>query len=395
MHKKLEEPAALTDSMKMFKMGLENGKPAKGQEGVQPEWFYKGDGSTLVAPGGDLVSPAFALDGGEEPEIVGVYLIDPKGAAAPARLRARQRILRPRHRAAELPLPRPFQAARLAASARNCWSAICRPTCRAPRASGAARRRCGRSRSCRASRTCRTRSPTSRRIISNTRCSAAPATCTCISSARRRCRSPTASTPEKGDVFEIECEAFRPAAAQPSDHRQGGQGQGRRALMRVLLTGAAGWLGRHLKPRLVARGHAVVGLDIARLALDGRARLGRRPRPGRAPVPRASVRGGRPRGRAAQARHRAFSRPGVRRRQCRRARSTCLQEAAAARRALRVHLDDVADDLKAIRAEEGDAAVWLDERAGPLEPRNIYGVTKLAAEGLCRVASSRTRACPA
>ena len=33
--------------------------------------------------------------------------------------------------------------------------------------------------------------------------------------------------------------------------------------MRVLLTGAAGWLGRHLKPRLAARGHAVVGLDIA------------------------------------------------------------------------------------------------------------------------------------
>jgi hypothetical protein len=63
----------------MFKLGLESGKPGKGKEGVQPEWFYKGDGSTLVAPGGDLQSPAFALDGGEEPEIVGVYLIDPQG----------------------------------------------------------------------------------------------------------------------------------------------------------------------------------------------------------------------------------------------------------------------------------------------------------------------------
>lgn len=79
MHKALNDPAALTDSMKMFKMGLENGKPAKGQQGVQPEWFYKGDGSMLVPPGGDLVSPAFALDGGEEPEIVGVYVIDPEG----------------------------------------------------------------------------------------------------------------------------------------------------------------------------------------------------------------------------------------------------------------------------------------------------------------------------
>ena len=79
MHKTLADPVALTDSMKMFKMGLEGGKPAKGKEGVQPEWFYKGDGSTIVPPGGDLISPSFALDGGEEPEIVGIYVIDPLG----------------------------------------------------------------------------------------------------------------------------------------------------------------------------------------------------------------------------------------------------------------------------------------------------------------------------
>jgi UDP-glucose 4-epimerase len=40
---------------------------------------------------------------------------------------------------------------------------------------------------------------------------------------------------------------------------------------------------------------------------------------------------------------------------------------------------------EAIRREEGAAAVWLDEDFGPLAPRNIYGVTKLAAEGLCRL----------
>lgn len=40
---------------------------------------------------------------------------------------------------------------------------------------------------------------------------------------------------------------------------------------------------------------------------------------------------------------------------------------------------------QAIRDESGSAAVWLDEGSGPLAPRNIYGVTKLAAEGLCRL----------
>jgi len=82
MHKNLADPATLTDSMRMFKLGLEGGKPAPGEKGVQPEWFYKGDGSTLVAPGGDFPSPSFALDGGEEPEIVGVYVIDAEGAPA-------------------------------------------------------------------------------------------------------------------------------------------------------------------------------------------------------------------------------------------------------------------------------------------------------------------------
>jgi hypothetical protein len=80
MHKNLADAETLTDSMRMFKMGLEGGKPTGGAPGVQPEWFYKGDGSTIAAPGGDLVSPSFALDGGEEPEIVGVYVVSPEGA---------------------------------------------------------------------------------------------------------------------------------------------------------------------------------------------------------------------------------------------------------------------------------------------------------------------------
>ncbi len=79
MHKAAGDEAKLTNSMKMFRMGLEGGKPAGGQAGVQPEWFYKGDGTTAVAPGAPLVSPAFAQDGGEEPEIAGIYVIGDDG----------------------------------------------------------------------------------------------------------------------------------------------------------------------------------------------------------------------------------------------------------------------------------------------------------------------------
>ena len=49
MHNKLQGgDENLTDSLKMFKMGLEGGKPKGAGAGVQPEWFYKGDGTALV-----------------------------------------------------------------------------------------------------------------------------------------------------------------------------------------------------------------------------------------------------------------------------------------------------------------------------------------------------------
>lgn len=75
------DTAGMSDSMKMFRMGLEGGKPQPGETGVQPEWFYKGNGFNAVAPGDDLVSPSFALDGGEEPEMAGYYIIGDDGTA--------------------------------------------------------------------------------------------------------------------------------------------------------------------------------------------------------------------------------------------------------------------------------------------------------------------------
>jgi len=79
MHKADNKAADETDSMKMFRMGVEGGKPAAGQKGVQPEWFYKGDGSVVANPGADIPSPSFALDGSEEPEIAAIYVIDQDG----------------------------------------------------------------------------------------------------------------------------------------------------------------------------------------------------------------------------------------------------------------------------------------------------------------------------
>ena len=80
MHRKLAAASeSLSDSMQMFKWGVDGGRPIDAAPGAQPEWFYKGDGDCVVACGQALPSPSFALDGGEEPEIVGLYLIAPDG----------------------------------------------------------------------------------------------------------------------------------------------------------------------------------------------------------------------------------------------------------------------------------------------------------------------------
>jgi hypothetical protein len=80
MHQKLDrQESELTDSMKMFKWGMEGGKPQGAQPGAQPEWFYKGNGTNVVACGRAIQSPDFAEDHGEEPEIVGCYVIGDDG----------------------------------------------------------------------------------------------------------------------------------------------------------------------------------------------------------------------------------------------------------------------------------------------------------------------------
>src|SRR5438132_52933 len=79
MHKAAESSGPQSDSRKMFEMGRKGGRPQPGQRGTAPEWFYKGDGRMLRGPGRPLEIPAFAPDGGEEPEIVGLYIVDESG----------------------------------------------------------------------------------------------------------------------------------------------------------------------------------------------------------------------------------------------------------------------------------------------------------------------------
>lgn len=77
MHKSANKPK--TDSEKMFEMGLEGGNPAPDVRGVSPECFYKGSGTIMRGHNDYLDIPSFADDGGEEPEIVGCYIIGQDG----------------------------------------------------------------------------------------------------------------------------------------------------------------------------------------------------------------------------------------------------------------------------------------------------------------------------
>jgi hypothetical protein len=69
----------ITDSLKMYHVGLEGGRPAAGQIGVAPEWFYKGCGASLRGHGEPLDIPHYAGDGGDEAEIAGAYVIGADG----------------------------------------------------------------------------------------------------------------------------------------------------------------------------------------------------------------------------------------------------------------------------------------------------------------------------
>jgi|GEM_PF-166735 len=156
--------------------------------------------------------------------------------------------------------------------------------------------------------------------------------------------------------------------------------------MHILLTGSSGWLGRFLAPMLRASGHSVTGLDVAPGAdTDVIGSVADRALVDRIFVERgieAVIHGG------------ALHKPDIARYPAQAfidvnvTGTLNLLEAAARAGHDRFVFTSTTSLMisQTIRDEAGDAAVWLDEASGPLEPRNIYGVTKLAAEQLCRLA---------
>jgi nucleoside-diphosphate-sugar epimerase len=155
--------------------------------------------------------------------------------------------------------------------------------------------------------------------------------------------------------------------------------------MRVLLTGSSGWLGRYLAPRLRAVGHEVTGLDVAPgTDTDVIGTVADRALIDRLFAERgieAVIHGG------------ALHKPDIVRYPNQAfidvnvSGTLNLLEAAVAAQASRLVFTSTTSLMisSAIREARGDAAIWIDENLAPLEPRNIYGVTKLAAEQICRL----------
>lgn len=155
--------------------------------------------------------------------------------------------------------------------------------------------------------------------------------------------------------------------------------------MRLLLTGSSGWLGRFLAPRLRAAGHVVTGLDVAAgIDTDVTGTVADRALVDRLFADRRIE---------AVIHAAALHKPDIARYPTQAfvdvnvTGTLNLLEAAVAAGHDRFIFTSTTSLMisERIRRAEGDAAVWIDETMAPLEPRNIYGVTKLAAEHLCRL----------
>lgn len=158
--------------------------------------------------------------------------------------------------------------------------------------------------------------------------------------------------------------------------------------MKLLLTGSSGWLGRFIAPKLSAVGHEVVGLDVVAgdhtnvvgsvadrtlidqifgdYGIEAVIHAGALHKPDIIRYPASAFVDVNVTGTlnlleaAVQADHDRFIFTST----------TSLM---------------ISETVRAGRAGGAEQAFWLDEEFGPLKPRNIYGVTKISAEHLCRL----------
>lgn len=155
--------------------------------------------------------------------------------------------------------------------------------------------------------------------------------------------------------------------------------------MQILLTGSSGWLGRFLAPRLRGAGHQVVGFDWA---------------PGSETHVLGSVADPTDIDRAFGdhsidliVHTAALHKPDIARYPSQAfvdvnvSGTLNLLAAAVAHGHDRFIFTSTTSLMvtDAVRREQAGRAVWMDESFGPLGPRNIYGITKLTAEHLCRL----------
>jgi UDP-glucose 4-epimerase len=164
--------------------------------------------------------------------------------------------------------------------------------------------------------------------------------------------------------------------------------------VRILVTGSSGWLGQTLVPRLRRDGHDVVGLDI-------------RPDPQTSIVGSVADRAMIERVISAEAidavvHSAALHKPDIITRPASDFVSVNVQgtlnllEVAIAAQVKRFILTSTTSLMVSAQVRAGldggaKRAAWITEDIAALEPRNIYGVTKLAAEHLCRISAQNQR----
>jgi UDP-glucose 4-epimerase len=160
--------------------------------------------------------------------------------------------------------------------------------------------------------------------------------------------------------------------------------------MRILVTGSSGWLGQTLVPRLQSAGHEVVGLDPV-------------------PSPLTKVVGSIADRDLVRAMFReleieavvhagALHKPNIETHTRSEFTATNVQgtlnlleaSVASGSKVSRFVFTSttslmISQDIREARSRGAERATWITEDMAPLLPRNIYGVTKLSAEHLCRL----------